>query len=104
MCVMSMVHDHYGQALGGAMVEGQALWGSNNQPNWPTLMAGTLTAKDVADLRQLIKDFREASTAAKRVDELTGQPDCVDPKKAELEERVAKLEVELERIKSAFSG
>jgi hypothetical protein len=53
----------------------------------------------VADLRTLIDEFRRALEAAKTVDLLTGQPDCVDPEKAKLEERVARLEAELERYR-----
>jgi hypothetical protein len=47
----------------------------------------------------LIKDFHKALAAAKIVDELTDQPDCHDPEKAILEDRVAKLEGELAAIK-----
>jgi hypothetical protein len=47
---------------------------------------------EIEELRKLIAEFREAVAAAKKVDELTNQPDCFDPKKATLEERVSELE------------
>lgn len=55
-------------------------------------------AVDIEELRQLIKDFREAVEAAKKVDALTNQPDCVDPEKAKLEERVAALEKQIAQL------
>lgn len=81
MCVVSMVYDHYSPLF----------------PQSPNVNPGTIKfypteSSEVAELRQLIKEFREALEAAKKVDLLTGQPDCEDPKKKTLEERVAALE------------
>jgi hypothetical protein len=50
---------------------------------------------EVEALRELIKEFREALAAAKLVDVLTDQPDCEDPVKAKLEDRVKALEKHL---------
>lgn len=85
MCVVSMVHDEFSGRLSGQ----GATWSG-----WTTAQPA-LTADDITALRQLIADFREAVAAAKVVDRLTGQPDCVDPEKAKLEERVAALETRL---------
>ena len=64
-------------------------------------------AEELQALRQLIAEYREAITKAKRLDELTKQPDCEDPKKATLEGRVTDLEQRLatllERAKRAES-
>lgn len=94
MCVVSMIHDYYEPKI----------------PDWdkilpyiPPIDTGTPTttshewARAVADLRTLIDEFRRALEAARTVDRLTGQPDCVDPEKAKPEERVARLEAELEK-------
>lgn len=55
------------------------------------------------DLQRLIDAFRDAVKSAKVLDEITGQPDCEDPEKAKLIERVAELEAQLEAIRSAAS-
>jgi len=57
MCVMSTVYDHYNRQRIGG---------------WD---------------QKKIDDFKRTIEAAKTVDALTGQPDCVDPEKAKLEER-----------------
>jgi hypothetical protein len=92
MCVVSMVHDFYEPRI-------PRQWGDYQQPTI-TITPQLPTAAEVAELRQLIKDFREAVEAAKRIDALTNQPDCVDPEKAKLEERVAALERRLEGLRS----
>lgn len=55
-------------------------------------------------LRELIESFRQAVKAAETFDRLTGQPDCVDPEKAKLEERVAELEKRLDEMAKAAAG
>lgn len=110
MCVVSMVHDHYNplfppwipdttapsiQPIGpvGPVVQ------PNNVPISMAPIFDALAAKEVVDdLRKLISEFKEAMAAAKKVDILTGQPDCLDPAKAGLEERVAKLEAVLNKL------
>lgn len=100
MCVVSMVMDQF---------TAQPLW-PWNYPNVPSpaeqtipnpAMVGTgfginwtagLSSEEISDLRQMIRDFKEAVAAARTIDRLTNQPDCEDPKKAQLEARVAELE------------
>lgn len=91
MCVMSMVHDHFAPKFpdlgtGGSTTDLAKLFGPKTDAELDALKA---------ELRQLIADFKEARAAAAKVDELTGQADCVDPKKATLEERVSRLEREV---------
>lgn len=108
MCVVSMVFDHYRDKF-------PPVWPSQpyqpwvnppiNPPNGtppvnPIIINPNLQ-QEIDELRQLINDFHEAIDAAKRVDELTDQPDCEDPDKARLTERVDELERKLERIASA---
>lgn len=82
MCTVSMVYDHY-----------QPRIPSNRPPYWPPAPAAPVPDKTAAnELRQLIAEFRKAVEAAKTVDRLTDQPDCEDPEKASLEERVRRLE------------
>lgn len=78
MCVMSMVVDYYKPQFDRYVYSGQnqIVIYPDAQPDWG----------------KLVREFREAIQAAKRVDDLTGQPDCVDPEKAKLTERVAELE------------
>lgn len=53
------------------------------------------------DLRILLDSFTKAVQAAKAADKATGQPDCVDPEKIKLEERVAELERRLDAMTQA---
>lgn len=89
MCVVSMVFDHYQQPFNP--------WVDPGAPPvrpWPSIPVSELD-----EIRKLIKEFREAVAAARRVDVLTKQPDCEDPKKAALEKRVDELERQLRELK-----
>jgi hypothetical protein len=96
MCVVSMVFDHYeprfprpyDSGTGGGLGDWLQQWqGLNREPTvTPSL------ANEIVEMRKLITEFRQAVEAAKRVDELTDQPDCLDPNKAALEDRVAEIE------------
>ncbi len=68
MCIMSMVFDHY-----------------NPMPDdfWS---------------RQKVDEFREAADMAKLLDKMMLKPDCEDPEKAKLVERVKELEAKLKAI------
>lgn len=94
MCVVSAVFDQYNPHI---------------PTNWPpvappvvkpntttiTIDPNSISAKDLADL---IASFHKAVEAAREFDRLTGQPDCEDPEKAKLEERVAALEEKLRQM------
>lgn len=47
---------------------------------------------DLEELKRLIDRFRELVKVAEKIDAHLGQPDCVDPEKAKLMERVKQLE------------
>lgn len=114
MCVYSMVHDHYLPRF-PSPVPADNPWTPNPNPwiqptktvpvqpilpnpvDWSKLFKKDPTPDPEveelkAKLRVLIDEYREALTAAKKVDELTHQPDCPSPEKLKLEERVAELE------------
>jgi hypothetical protein len=60
---------------------------------WPQpRRVGDLT---VDELKELLAGFHLAVQGAETFDRLTGQPDCVDPEKAKLMERVEALEKRL---------
>jgi hypothetical protein len=81
MCVVSMVYDYYRPRI---------------EPYYPWYPGSSPTIyPQVDEFQKLIEEFKEAIKAARRVDDLTGQPDCSDPEKAKLEERVAELERQL---------
>lgn len=86
MCVVSMVHDHY-----------KPLFERYTPPQTVTF-APTI---DLAELRRLVEDFKAAVEAAKKVDTLTAQPDCEDPEKVRLQDRVAELEKKLALVQEA---
>lgn len=87
MCVVSMVYDHYLPKI-GEYSTGKIDWSGLLQHSKPDPEMKELKE----ELKKLIKEFKEAVAAARQVDRLTGQPDCSDPDKAKLEERVAELE------------
>lgn len=91
MCIVSMVHDHYDPLipLPEDIFPGTVLPHQPPSFDWTTLLKPGV---DLAELRQLIADFRECVAAAQRLDVAMKQPDCVDPEKAKLEERCARLE------------
>lgn len=96
MCVISMVHDHFNPMIPDITQIMQP--GTVIEPiDWSKLLGGA----DLAELRQLIADFRAAVDAAKTVDALTKQADCLDPEKAKLEERVKRLEKVIDILMAA---
>jgi hypothetical protein len=60
-----------------------------------------LSQSEIEELRKLIQEFREAVDLAKKIDVLIKNPDCEDPDKAKLLERVERLEHEIEKFTSA---
>jgi len=62
-----------------------------NTTTWIDLTYG-LSKEEVDQLRKMIREFKDVTEAARKIDEATNQPDCADPKKVELEQRVAVLE------------
>lgn len=98
MCNVSMIMDTYRPHI-------PTVWPPNTTPAPQQWKIGTtpkpkqpVTAEE---LRELLESFRQALTAAQTFDRLTGQPDCVDPEKAQLEERVADLERRLDEMAKA---
>lgn len=89
MCNVSMVMDQYRPYIP---------YTPPQQWTWPRP-----TGPTAEELRELIESFRDAVKAAEVFDRLTGQPDCVDPEKAELVDRVAELERRLDEM-AAMTG
>jgi hypothetical protein len=81
MCVISMVMDYY-------------------RPKFPQEPIKPLSPAQIIEFQELVDNIKKAAEAAKVVDDLTGQPDCVDPEKAQLLKRVETLEKELKKLKS----
>lgn len=106
MCVYSMVLDHYQPLI-------PQPWGPNIpdilpqpeyqppefNPNGFTFTSlpnfQVISPAEIEAIRKLIAEFKEALEAAKVIDRLTKQPDCEDPEKKKLEERVALLEKQI---------
>lgn len=85
MCVMSMVHDHFEPFV--PTVFDDATWAKWLQPS-----------VDIAELRKIVDEFKQAVAAAKELDVIMKKPDCVDPGKAKLQDRVDFLERKLQSI------
>lgn len=97
MCWVSLVIDNY-----RPYIPNHDQWTAPNtspQP-WTVPVAPDLAKRGWTpeQLRALLDSFRRAVEAAEEFDKLTGQPDCVDPEKAALFERVAELERRLDAI------
>jgi len=86
MCVYSMVIDRFQPDF--APWIGQKPWTAPNAP-----------LENPQALKDLIAEFQKAQEAAKVVDAAMGAPDCEDPEKAKLLDRVAELE---EALKDAL--
>jgi len=106
MCVMSMVHEDFSKRIPTDWLPGTTIvTGTSPIVATPASYAQVEALRqEVAALKQLVLDFREAVQAAAVVDRLTRQPDCVDPEKAKLEARVRELEARLDAVRAAIGG
>jgi hypothetical protein len=93
MCVISNVMDYY-KPLFPAPVDGLDVLRAS-PTDWTKILQPLI---DMEELRKLIADFKEAVAAARKLDALMKTPDCADPEKVKLEERVAELEKRLAEI------
>jgi hypothetical protein len=113
MCVMSMVHDHFNPLfpnitpvypvtypVGPAGIGTPDPTPPNPLAAQPTPNVPWFPVLPIDELKSLILQFREAVEAARKVDILTKQPDCVDPEKQKLELRVAALEARVLELES----
>lgn len=96
MCVVSMVSDHFMDRIPYALPQ-PTIQPGVVEMDWTKALRPSV---DLEELRKLIAEFKEAMAAAKTVDRLTGQPDCVDPEKAKLEARVEELEKRIAHLES----
>jgi hypothetical protein len=76
-------------------------WIDPSIPRIHPAQPGDSVFKEIKAIKEVLDDYRRAVDAAKIIDKLTGQPDCIDPEKARLEKRVLKLEAELAELKQA---
>jgi hypothetical protein len=118
MCVTSAVMDQYRPYF---YFPNPNIWDPQYRPNtqpptqpWPVPVpvptvpwvspAPTFTPEDIAEatkaMKELIESFRKAVDAAEVFDRLTGQPDCVDPEKGELMDRVDALEARIAELET----
>jgi hypothetical protein len=106
MCVVSMVHDHFSKTI-EPWHERVRKFQEDAGITTGTTAVGTVTISqppDLTELKTLIAEFRELVAAAKKIDAVTGQPDCVDPEKAKLEDRVRALEAQMEKLSKVFAS
>ena len=81
MCSMSVVMQEWGKHI----------------PHVPSTTTPRVVPQyDNDALKELIESLRLAMKAAEKLDRITGQPDCVDPEKATLLDRVEELERRLQ--------
>lgn len=87
MCIVSNVHDHYNPLFPPMVPPVDQVV---TPIDWSKVFPQP--APDLSEMRKLIDEFKEAVAAAQKLDTLLKQPDCVDPDKAKLQERVERLE------------
>jgi len=78
MCVVSMVYDHFKPEFDGWQIDATKNILPAVAPVAPFVV---ISQVEISQLRSLIKEFKEAVSAAKVIDKLTNQPDCEDPEK-----------------------
>lgn len=88
MCVVSMIHDHFDPIIPTIDPEP---WKRSDSDPWRN-DPSTIPAFDLRELDDIIKEFRRLLDMAKTIDIKTNQPDCVDPEKAKLQDRIVELE------------
>jgi hypothetical protein len=100
MCVLSMVFDHY-EPLIPFPRHPQPI--PSTQPPFRIIELPTppMTQDQAEMIMKLIESFKKAVDAAKVVDNLTGQKDCVDPEKEKLLARVSELEKQIKKMKKS---
>lgn len=99
MCVISWVHDEMGPRLPQdwqplPIQPGVSPGISLGWLTTPPLDASAIETlrKEIDRVAGICTDFRTAVEAAKKLDVIFQQPDCIDPEKAKLQTRVAELE------------
>lgn len=93
MCVVSFVHDYYEDKI--PKIEPYTPYVPPTTGDgivWPPKLTFSPPALDLRELNALIHEFKRLLENAREIDDKTGQPDCVDPEKAKLQDRIAELE------------
>lgn len=86
MCVVSMVGDHYSDRF-------------NSQPYQFWQHYCEVKREEFDALKAEVEEMKELLIAAKKIDEVTGQPDCEMEEKIELLKKVAEaVGVDLEEV------
>ncbi len=94
MCVMSMVHDYLGRYPWPDVP-------SMPKPVYvPVASYPPVPTLDWSAIKIAIEDFHKSVAAAKIVDDLTGQPDCEDPDKLRLAEKIVALEKRIAELEA----
>lgn len=109
MCVVSNVFDHFEPNFPDPFDPFSPWRTKPNQPytiphvdpddfKIPRVEEPVITPEEVAELKKLIREFRDALAHAKELDRLMKQKDCEDPDKAKLLDRVTALEKRIEEL------
>jgi hypothetical protein len=98
MCVMSAVMDQY-----SPYIPQPNSWPyMSTAPGYPAASPAASPVLPVPDqidaMKTFLESFHKATEAAQVFDEQTGQPDCIDPEKAQLLDRVAQLEAKIKKL------
>lgn len=100
MCVYSAVFDHYAPRFDPWNAPAVPLVPLTPISLEPPIDLSAFGIKgDLEELKKLIKEFKEAAEHAKKLDTLMQNPDCEDPDKAKLLDRIADLEKAIAELK-----
>ena len=92
MCIVSMVHDQTSPWVPEIEPYAPPWENPNKMKPAGSLRILSQPTVDLAEFQRLISEFRQMIEAAKFLDQKLNQPDCVDPEKAKLEEKIKQLE------------
>lgn len=102
MCIVSMVHDHYNPLIPEPLTLPLVPVAPYSPPATSVDLAVILIQMD--EIKKLVQAFREDVRKAEELDASMKQPDCVDPEKAKLIDRVKQLEERIEALEKWRRG
>jgi len=100
MCVVSMVHDSFHPRIRPWV---ERVVPMSPEPFHPQRLAPEidLSPDELRTIRKILDDYKKANAAARVVDDLTGQPDCIDEEKQAMAREIEELRRRLSRYEES---
>lgn len=105
MCITSMVTDHWQKNFPEEDWLKKSIPSSPYLPSFPLMPPPTslLSPEEIQAVKDFLREaeeFKRLKKNAEEIDRVTGQPDCIDPKK---DEYVKKLEARVRELENFYS-